>query len=230
MISIGFFLVSIFIGLFLNIIIVKVIGTFDYEVLGLKKKSRSVFKIYRYIFKDKRLLIKFTILEILFIFLNYIIICKISSDFSLASFNIYLRYYYLFLILYIFAFIDCVTYYVYTVLSYPIIICSSVLFILSFLDTSNIKSNIETLVLIGFLYIIINKFKFLGNGDFDILLIVSLTVGVLPTIFIFYLSIIMSGVIGIALLIKDSFKLKNNKLAFIPFIFLSSSLFIILGV
>ena len=134
------------------------------------------------------------------------------------------------LVIYIFAFIDYLTYYVYTVLSYPIIIFSLFIFILSFLDIKNIRINLETIILIGFLYLLINKFKFLGEGDFDIFLIIALTLGVLPTVFIFYLSIIMSGIISIVILIKNCFKLQNNRLAFIPFIFIATTVFIAIKV
>ena len=101
---------------------------------------------------------------------------------------------------------------------------------LSFLQKRSLKANLETIVLIAFFYLMIKKFKFLGEGDFDIILIISLTLGALPTIFIFYLSIIMSGFIGLWILMKNSFKIKNNKMAFVPFVFVSTFLFIILKI
>ena len=70
----------------------------------------------------------------------------------------------------------------------------------------------------------------MGEGDFDIFLIIALTLGVLPTVFIFYLSIIMSGIISIVILIKNCFKLQNNRLAFIPFIFIATTVFIAIKV
>ena len=155
---------------------------------------------------------------------------KIFNNFSFILIYSYLKYYYLFLILYIFAFIDYITYYVYTVLSYPLIIFSLLIFMLSFLQKRSLKANLETIVLIAFFYLMIKKFKFLGEGDFDIILIISLTLGALPTIFIFYLSIIMSGFIGLWILMKNSFKIKNNKMAFVPFVFVSTFLFIILKI
>lgn len=230
MFNFGIIIFSIFLSFVLNLIVVKIIGTLDYEVLGLKNKSTSVIKIYSHIFSNKKLMFRFIILGVIFIFLNYVILIRIVNNFSLVLFQIYIRYYYLFLVLYIFALIDYITYYIYTLLSYPLIIFSLVTFVLSFLNIGNFRSNLETLILIGFLYIIINKFKFLGEGDFDILLIIALTLGVLPTVFIFYLSIVMSGLVGMGILFKNSFKIKNNKLAFVPFIFISTTLFIILRV
>ncbi|BAK80919.1 peptidase [Candidatus Arthromitus sp. SFB-rat-Yit] len=214
----------------LNFLILKIIGNLDYKIFGLKDKNASIFVIYRGIFKDKILLFRICICSVLFIIFNTIILFKILDKFSFIMIYTYLKYYYLFLVIYIFAFIDYITYYVYTILSYPIIIFSLVMFILSFLDSRNIKINLETIILIGFLYLLINKFKFLGEGDFDILLIVALTLGVLPTIFIFYLSIIMSGIIGIGILFKNCFKLQNNRLAFVPFIFIATTVFIALKV
>lgn len=230
MLNFNVMLFSIFLSLILNLIVIKIIGSIDYEILGLKSKSTSIIRIYSHILLNKRLLFRFIILGIVFVVLHYVILLRIFKNFSLVLVQMYIRYYYLFLILYIFAFIDYITYYIYTLLSYPLIIFSLVNFVLSFLNIDNFRSNVETIILIGFLYIIIKKFRFLGEGDFDILLIIALTLGVLPTVFIFYVSILMSGVVGIGILFKDSFKIKNNKLAFVPFIFISTTLFIILRV
>lgn len=230
MISFNIILLSILFCILLNIFIVKIISIVDYEVLGLYNRNSSIIKVYRKIFKDKSILFRFFALGIVFIIFNYIILFKIFNNFSFVLIYSYLKYYYLFLILYIFAFIDYITYYVYTVLSYPLIIFSLLIFMLSFLQKRSLKANLETIVLIAFFYLMIKKFKFLGEGDFDIILIISLTLGALPTIFIFYLSIIMSGFIGLWILMKNSFKIKNNKMAFVPFVFVSTFLFIILKI
>ncbi|HJD00914.1 prepilin peptidase [Candidatus Arthromitus sp. SFB-turkey] len=230
MISVNIILFSILFCILLNIFIVKIISVVDYEILGLHNRNSSIIKVYRKIFKDKSILFRFFALGIVFIIFNYIILFKIFNNFSFVLIYSYLKYYYLFLILYIFAFIDYITYYVYTVLSYPLIIFSLLIFMLSFLQKRSLKANLETIVLIAFFYLMIKKFKFLGEGDFDIILIISLTLGALPTIFIFYLSIIMSGFIGLWILMKNSFKIKNNKMAFVPFVFVSTFLFIILKI
>lgn len=223
-------LLSIVMSIVLNLIIIKIIGSLDYKILGLKDRSSSIFKIFKNILRDKTLLLRIFLCSSLFIIFNTIILIKIIDDFSFMMIYTYLKYYYLFLVIYIFAFIDYITYYVYTILSYPIIIFSLFIFILSFLDVRNIRINLETIILIGLLYLLINKFKFLGEGDFDIFLIIALTLGVLPTVFIFYLSIIMSGIISIVILIKNCFKLQNNRLAFVPFIFIATTVFIAIKV
>lgn len=223
-------LLSIVMSIVLNLIIIKIIGSLDYKILGLKDRSSSIFKIFKNILRDKTMLLRIFLCSSLFIIFNTIILIKIIDDFSFMMIYTYLKYYYLFLVIYIFAFIDYITYYVYTILSYPIIIFSLFIFILSFLDVRNIRINLETIILIGLLYLLINKFKFLGEGDFDIFLIIALTLGVLPTVFIFYLSIIMSGIISIVILIKNCFKLQNNRLAFVPFIFIATTVFIAIKV
>lgn len=223
-------LLSILMSIILNLIIMKIIGSLDYKIFGLKDKNSSIFIICKNILKDGILLLRICFCSLLFIVFNTVILTKILDNFSFIMIYTYLKYYYLFLVIYIFAFIDYITYYVYTALSYPIIIFSLFIFILSFLDIKNIRINLETIILIGFLYLLINKFKFLGEGDFDIFLIIALTLGVLPTVFIFYLSIIMSGIISIVILIKNCFKLQNNRLAFIPFIFIATTVFIAIKV
>lgn len=223
-------LLSILMSIILNLIIMKIIRSLDYKIFGLKDKNSSIFIICKNILKDRILLLRICFCSLLFIVFNTVILTKILDNFSFIMIYTYLKYYYLFLVIYIFAFIDYITYYVYTVLSYPIIIFSLFIFILSFLDIKNIRINLETIILIGFLYLLINKFKFLGEGDFDIFLIIALTLGVLPTVFIFYLSIIMSGIISIVILIKNCFKLQNNRLAFIPFIFIATTVFIAIKV
>lgn len=228
------FIISIVISLLLSVILnfttLKIIGMVDHESLGLKKKSNSIFNIVRYILKNKDILRRVCIISAIFLILNTVILYRIFINFSVVLFYIYLKYYYVFLILYIFGFIDYITYYVYTILSYPLISLSLFMFILSFFDPQNIRGNIETIVFIGLLYILINKFKFLGEGDFDVFLIVALTLGVIPTVFIFYLSLVMCGVIGVGIFIKNYFKVKNNRLAFVPFIFLATTIFITLKV
>lgn len=220
-------LFSIFFSLILNIFIIKIISIFDYEALGLQSKSNSLLKIYSNIAQNRKIHLKIIILGLIFIIFNCIILTKIFENFSFILLRIYFKYYYLFLILYIFAFIDYITCYVYTVLSYPSIIFSAFLFLISFLKENRFSDNLETLLLICLFYLIIKKFRFLGEGDFDIVLIISLTLGVLPTVFIFYISVIMSGLIGICILFKNSFKFKNNKIAFVPFIFIATFLFIV---
>lgn len=224
----GIVLFSFFICLILNTFILKIIGILDYEILGLHKKTNSIIKICKNIFVNKNLLFRFLTASIIFLIFNCLILFKVFSDFNLILVYIYLKYYYLFLILYIFACIDYVTYYVYSVLSYPLISISLLIFILSFLDGRSLNSNLETVILVGFFYLMIKKFKLLGDGDFDIILIISLTLGVLPTVFIFYISIIISGLISLWILFKNSFRLKNNKMPFVPFVFISTCLFIIL--
>ena len=220
-------LFSIFFSLVLNIFTIKVISIFDYEVLGLQSKSNSLIKIYSNVAKNRKIRLKIIIIGIVFIILNCIILTKIFRNFSFVLLRIYFKYYYLFLILYIFAFIDYVTCYVYTILSYPSIIFSTFLFMISFLKENRFSHNVETIFLICLFYLMIKKFRFLGEGDFDIILIISLTLGVLPTVFIFYLSVVMSGIIGGFIIVRNSFKFKNNKIAFVPFIFIATFLFIV---
>ena len=142
----------------------------------------------------------------------------------------YLKYYYLF-----FSNLYICIYRLHNLLClYGFILSNNYIFFIYFhiifFGYKNIRINLETIILIGFLYLLINKFKFLGEGDFDIFLIIALTLGVLPTVFIFYLSIIMSGIISIVILIKNCFKLQNNRLAFIPFIFIATTVFIAIKV
>lgn len=218
---------SVFIGLLINIFIMKIISVVDYELLGLKNRSTSILNTYFKVFKNKEMFFRILFLQCLFIVFNCIVLMKIFKNFDFVMIYTYLKYYYLFLILYIFAFIDYITYYVYTLISYPSIVFSLIIFILSFLKKGIFKENFETLFLIALFYLVIKKFKFLGDGDFDIMLIVSLTLGSVPTIFIFYFSIISSGIVGIYIIFKNSFKISNNKMAFVPFVFLSTFLFIV---
>ncbi len=227
MIFLNIALISIFLSFIMNTFVIKIIGIVDCDILGINTKNKSFLTIYKDVFRNKNIFIRFLILGIIFIVLNYIILSKIFLEFNIISIYNYLKYYYLFVVLYIFAFIDYVTYYVYTILSYPLIIFSLLIFMLSFLNKQNFKNNLETIILISFMYLLIKGFKFLGDGDFDILLIVVFTLGVLPTIFIFYLSIIMSGLTSIIILVHNRFKLKSNKIPFIPFIFIATFIFII---
>ncbi len=205
----------------------KLISVIDYKLLGLNNRKNSVFFTYISVFKNKRLFTRILILEILFVILNYIILYRIINSFDFQMIYNYLKYYYLFLVLYIFAFVDYITCYVYTILSYPLIILSLVIFILSFLHRGTFNGNIETILIILLFYLVIKKFKFLGDGDFDILLIVSLTLGAIPTIFIFYLSVVSSIIIGMYIVFTNSFKDTDSKMTFIPFVFLSTFLLII---
>ncbi len=149
-------LLSILMSIILNLIIMKIIGSLDYKIFGLKDKNSSIFIICKNILKDGILLLRICFCSLLFIVFNTVILTKILDNFSFIMIYTYLKYYYLFLVIYIFAFIDYITYYVYTVLSYPIIIFSLFIFILSFLDIKNIRINLETIILIGFLYLLIN--------------------------------------------------------------------------
>lgn len=221
-------LFSLFICLILNAFVLKIISILDYEVLGLHNRVNSIMKVYKNVFENRNLLIRFSIASVTFLIFNYIILFRIFDNFNFILVHIYLKYYYLFLILYIFAFIDYITYYIYSILSYPLIIISLLIFILSFLGKNSLGNNLETIILVGFFYLMIKKFKLLGDGDFDIILIISLTLGVLPTIFIFYISVIISGLVSLWILLKNSFRLKYNKMPFVPFIFISTFLFIIL--
>lgn len=225
--SIIILLFSLVLGLIINIFIMKLISVIDYQLLGLNRRKNSIFYTYSCVFKNKQLFNRILVLQILFIILNYIILYKIFKTFNFQMIYNYLRYYYLFLVLYIFAFVDYITCYVYTILSYPLIIFSLIIFILSFLHRGTLSGNIETILTIGLFYLVIKKFKFLGEGDFDILLIVSLTLGAIPTIFIFYLSVIISIIIGIYIVFTNSFKTIDSKMTFIPFVFLSTFLLII---
>lgn len=229
MIFLIIFLLSIILSIILNIVTLKIIGILDYDILGLHNKTISIIKIYKYVFRNKKLLIKILLSSLIFIIFNCIILKKIYNNFSFLMVNNYLKYYFVFLIIYVFAFIDFITCYVYSVLSYPVIVISLLSFLLSFTESNSFKDNMETLILVGLFYVLIKKFKFLGEGDFDIILIISLTLGVLPTVFIFYISVIISGFVGLCILIKESFKIRNNKMAFLPFIFIATFVFIILG-
>ncbi len=221
---------SIFASLVLNIFVVKIIGFVDYELLGLQHRNSSLINIYKSIVKDRRMNLKIIFFGVISVIFNCIILSKMTNEFGFILLKNYFRYYYIFLILYVFAFIDYVTYYVYTILSYPSIVFSIFLFILSFVRENGVKDNLETLYMIFLFYLIIKKFKLLGEGDFYIVLIVSLTLGVLPTVFIFYLSVVMLGIIGIFILVKRSFKVKYSKIPFVPFIFFVAFLFIIINV
>lgn len=221
-------LFSLFTCLILNAFVLKIISILDYEILGLHNRANSIMKVYKSVFGNRNLLIRFSIASVTFLIFNYIILFRIFNNFNFVLVHIYLKYYYLFLILYIFAFIDYITYYIYSILSHPLIIISLLIFILSFLGKNSLVSNLETIILVGFFYLMIKKFRLLGDGDFDIILIISLTLGVLPTIFIFYISVIISGLVSIWILFKNSFRLKDNKMPFVPFIFISTFLFIIL--
>ena len=227
-----FFLIlfSIILGIMINIFSIKIISIVDYEVLGLNGRNNSILGVYNTLLKNKVINIKIFILGLIFIILNSIILFKIIKNFDLSDIYIYLKFYYLFLILYILLFIDCVTTYIYTILSYPMIIVSFLVFLLSFLHGNNIKNNFNTLLLIVFFYIFIKKYKFLGDGDFDIILIISFTLGLLPTVFIFYLSFLFSIFITIYMTIKKSINIKSNKITFIPFVFISTIIFIFLKI
>ncbi len=225
--SFAIILFSVFIGILVNVFIMKIISVIDYELLGLKTRRASIFYTYFKVFQNKGMFFRILFLQCLFTVFNFMILMKIFKNFDYVMIYTYLKYYYLFLILYVFAFIDYITYYVYTLISYPSIVFSLIIFILSFLQKGIFKENFETLLLIALFYLIIKKFKFLGDGDFDIMLIVSLTLGAVPAVFIFYFSIVLSGIVGIYIILKNSFKISNSKMAFVPFIFLSAFLFII---
>lgn len=230
MIFLYLILFSIILGILINVFGIKIISIIDYKILGLHNRSNSIFDIYGSIFKNKVVVIKILVLELIFIMFNSIILYKIIDNFNFSFLYLYLKYYYLFLIIYLLLVIDSLTTYIYTALSYPMIIISLLIFTLSFLEESNLKNNFNTLLLIMFFYIFIKKYKFLGDGDFDIILIVSLTLGLLPTVFIFYVSFLFSVFVSIFMVLRKSIYVKNNKITFIPFIFISTSIFIFLKI
>lgn len=228
MICLMLFLISIIIGIISNIISLKIIGIVDYDVLGLHNKTISIIKIYKYIFKNKKLIVKIFSSSLIFIILNFIVLLKIFNGFEMSMIHNYLKYYFVFLIIFIFAFTYRITSFVYSVLSYPLTVISLLIFLLSLTRKDGFINSFDNVLLITLFYILIKRLKFLEEGFFDVVLIISLSLGVFPTVFIFCLSLIISIVFLLSIFIKESFKTKNNKIEFLSFIFIATFIFIIL--
>ena len=94
-------LLSILMSIILNLIIMKIIGSLDYKIFGLKDKNSSIFIICKNILKDGILLLRICFCSLLFIVFNTVILTKILDNFSFIMIYTYLKYYYLFSNLYI---------------------------------------------------------------------------------------------------------------------------------
>ncbi|MCI9069815.1 A24 family peptidase [Clostridium sp.] len=220
-------LMGLLIGSFLNVCIYRIARGESISFppshctnCGYNLKPKDLIPVLSYIFLGgkcrsckEKISIQYPIVEILNAFLYVMVYIKYGFTLNLFKFCL------LSSLLIVIAFIDFKTKYVYNSTIVFGVISGIGFAILEWIETKTIPINYMIGAFIGFgvIYLIVILTRGMGEGDIDIALICGLFLGFKGIIVTLFLSIILGGIVAIAILV---FKLKDKKseIAFGPYL------------
>lgn len=150
------------------------------------------------------------LLKVFLSMINSILVSILFAKYGLSIYSI--MYLVSWSILFITAYIDYSTKYIYEVTSKPLLVISSILFISNLvIGVTNLRS-ILWLIISLLIVIIFGRFNYIGKGDIDIYLslMISLTNFKLPIILLIF-SLGLSGIVSIFLLLVKKVSLNYRK-------------------